>query len=134
MASTRRFKVIDNYRDPEGFHDNKLVTEQFQPATGTAYEKLTPETICDLLSRSDKMFNALCDPKIIPARSLLERMSNSHWTCTATAHEKGKGDRPDPYLHFNIWFQRDHGQPQAYHVRCHEIKRGGLYVFQVTFR
>ncbi len=133
MASIRRFAVLEHYRDPAGFHDNKLVRSQFQPATGAAYQKLTPAVIFDLLEGADKMFNAIGKPNVIPARALLERMSQSDWTCTATAHERGKGAKPDPYLHFNIWFKRDAGKPQAYHVRCHEREAGGLYVFQVTF-
>jgi len=66
---------------------------------------------------------------------LYERMSNEAWTCTATAHEGGIGGGrgADPYLHFNIWFERHAGRPQHYHVRCHEFEQGGLYVFQVTF-
>lgn len=136
MASIRRVKVIENYNDPQGFHDNRLVTEQFQPATGRAYQKLRPEIICTLLERAGKNHNAALLANLVPARSLLERMSDEPWTCTATAHEGGRGDggrAADPYLHFNIWFRRHQGRPQSYHVRCHEIAAGGLYVFQVTF-
>ena len=139
MASLRRFKVIDNYREPLGFrYTRKPVRRPGEPEFEPRYQRLTPEVICDLLERSDKMWNGAALPNVIPARQLLERMSSVEWTCTATAHEGGReqprgGRANDPYLHFNIWFEKDGQQPQHYHVRCHEIAQGGLYVFQVTF-
>jgi hypothetical protein len=133
MASDRRFKVIENYRDPDGFHPRR--DDQFQPREGRAYQKLRPWVICDLMERAGKSQNAAGMSNVIPPNRLYERMSNEPWTCTATAHEGGIGGGrgADPYLHFNIWFKPNQGRPQHYHVRCHEFDRGGLYVFQVTF-
>lgn len=136
MGSIRHFNVVDNYRDPAGFHDNRLVTRQFQPATGVVYQRLSPEVICTLLHQAGKHHNATGRANVLPARQLLERMSREEWTCTAGLHEGGRGDgarHADPYLHFNVWFRRNQGQPQSYHVRCHENEGGGVHVFQVTF-
>ena len=124
MSSQRRFKVVENFVDGG----------QFQPENG-GYVQLDPETIYDLLDSADKHHNATDAPNRISARALLERMSQESWECTATAHEGGRpGMRPrpnDPYLHFNIWFNRGH--PRHYHVRCRELQQGGLLVFQVTW-
>jgi hypothetical protein len=133
MASQRRFKVLENYREPAGFHPRRR--DQFQPPSGAVYQKLRPDVIFDLLDRSISNRNPAQKPNVLPPRRLLERMSDEPWTCTATAHEGGMGGGrgADPYLHFNIWFERAGGQAQHYHVRCHERDQGGLYVFQVTF-
>jgi len=133
MASQRRFKVLENYRDPDGFHPRRR--DQFQPDAGNVYQKLRPSAICDLMERAGKSHNAAGLGNVVPPSQLYERMSNEAWTCTATAHEGGIGGGrgADPYLHFNIWFERHAGRPQHYHVRCHEFEQGGLYVFQVTF-
>jgi hypothetical protein len=136
MASARRQSVVGNYVDPNLFFKPRkdgMRRDQFQPETGSVYQKLRPEVIYSLLNRAGKMHLTSVSRNVVSARSLLERMSNEEWTCTATAHEGGKGDasrRPDPYLHFNVNFQAD---PTAYHVRCHELQLGGLLVFQVTF-
>jgi len=132
MASNRRFKVLENFLHPSAFFRNEG-REQFQPEDGRAYQKLRSDVIYSLLERSDKMHNAAGLPNAVSARQLLERMSDATWTCTATAHEGGIGDanrKADPYLHFNINFK---AAPKAYHVRCHELRQGGLLVFQVTY-
>ena len=135
MASNRRQSVLDNYVDPSLFFkprkDGKR-REQYQPESGNVYQKLRADVIYGLLDGAGKMHLTSVSRNVISARTLLERMSREPWTCTATAHEGGKGDanrRPDPYLHFNVNF---HEEPCAYHVRCHELKIGGLLVFQVT--
>jgi hypothetical protein len=84
MASQRRFKVLANYRDPDGFHPRRR--DQFQPGEGNVYQKLHPSTICELMERADKSHNAAGLRNIVPPRHLYERMSNELWTCTATAH------------------------------------------------
>ena len=84
MASQRRFKVLQNYRDPDGFHPRRR--DQYQPDVGNVYQKLDPHTICQLMERSAKSHNAAGLPNIVPTRQLYERMSNEAWTCTATAH------------------------------------------------
>ena len=134
MASQRRFKVLQNYRDPAGFHPRRR--DQFQPSQGNSYQKLRPAVIGDLFERAGKLHNAAGLQNVVSPSLLYERMSNEQWTCTATAHEGGTGGGnrgADPYLHFNIWFKQRSGQPQHYHVRCHEFDNGGVYVFQVTF-
>ena len=137
MASDRRAKVLANFLEPSVFF-NDSTRKQFPSAQhqglleGSTYQKLRPDMIYILLNRSDKMHNAASLPNLVSARALLERMSVSTWTCTATAHEGGIGDAkraPDPYLHFNINFKK---RPTAYHVRCRELEKGGLLVFQVT--
>lgn len=132
MASQRRIKVLENYLEPDAF-SGRVGQRQFQPRDGAAYQKLRSDMIYVLLERSDKMHNAASMPNLISPRKLLERMSNEAWTCAATAHEGGIGDAqraPDPYLHFNIKFR---AKPHSYHVRCHELKQGGLLVFQVSY-
>ena len=145
MASLRRQKVMDNYLDPRVFfkarQDGKR-REQFQPEEGPAYQKLRPDMIYALLDRSLKTPSSAREPTVssprrttvISARDLLERMSNKVWTCRATAHEGGIGDanrKADPYTHFTI--ELDSSSPDTFHVRCHELKKGGLLVFQVTY-
>jgi hypothetical protein len=136
MASLRRQKVLDNYLDPTAFFPPRKDgsrNEQFQPETGNVYQKLREDVIYSLLERSDKMHTTSVSRNVVAARALLERMSGEAWTCTATAHEGGKGDgarKPDPYLHFNVKFK---AAPNSYHVRCHELDQGGLLVFQVTY-
>jgi hypothetical protein len=138
VASDRRVKVLENFLEPSVFFNNET-RKQFPSAKhlplvkGPSYQKLRPDMIYTLLNRSDKMHNAANLPNLVSARTVLERMSGSTWTCTATAHEGGLGDAkraPDPYLHFNINFRQ---QPTAYHVRCRELEKGGLLVFQVTY-
>ncbi len=136
MASIRRRKVLENYLDPTGFfplRKDGRRNEQFQPEVGKIYQKLREDVIYSLLERADKMHLTSVSRNVISARALLERMSGEGWTCTASAHEGGKGDgvrRPDPYLHFNVNFKF---APCAYHVRCRELDKGGLLVFQVTY-
>ena len=136
MASLRRQQAIDHYVEPTLFFKRRKDGRkrgQYQPDSGNVYQKLREEVICSLLERADKMHLTTVSRNLVSARALLERMSRETWTCTATAHEGGKGDgdrKPDPYLHFNINFD---AVPTAYHVRCHQFERGGLLVFQVTF-
>ncbi|RZF31738.1 hypothetical protein EVC45_01355 [Paraburkholderia sp. UYCP14C] len=138
MASERRNKVLEQYLEPSVFFNDES-RKQFPSAKhlplegGPSYQKLRPDMIYSLLSRSDKMHNAANLPNIVSAHALLERMSGSTWTCTATAHEGGLGNatrKPDPYIHFNVNFKR---APKTYHVRCRELEKGGLLVFQVTY-
>jgi len=137
MASLRRQRVIENYLDPSVYFKARKDgrrREQFQPEKGNVYQKLRPDMVYALLDRSLKTPSSSWMPNVISARDLLERMSNTTWTCRATAHEGGIGDakrRPDPYLHFTV--ELDSSAPSAFHVRCHELEGGGLLVFQVTF-
>ena len=125
MASQRRAAILENY----------LTTGQNPPAAERRYSKLSPEGVYALLDSAGKMHVNGATRNTVSARALLELMSEGHWQCRATAHEGGhpNDQAADPYLHFNIWFERAQGRPQHYHVRCHERQRGGSYVFQVTF-
>jgi hypothetical protein len=122
MASLRRAKVLGNYE----------MTGQGPPAQDRKYAKLSPEGIYSLLEAAGKMHVNNSIPNTVSARTLLERMSEGHWQCRATAHEGGRPNdpAPDPYLHFNIYIVRER---RTYHVRCHAHALGGVVVFLVKF-
>ncbi|MBL8350415.1 MAG: hypothetical protein JNL87_08855 [Burkholderiaceae bacterium] len=131
MASLRRFAVLSHFVEIHIFDEWHPDSASRRPRPfQDEFQQLTPEVIYDLLDSADKMHNAAGLSNIVSARSLLERMSREQWTCRGSAHEGGReGRRQDPYLHFDVNFHRP---PKACHVRCRELKTGGLLVFQVT--